>query len=449
MFPWRIDYKECSLIFLGLIWLGFSLVAYSWHETFFFWNQIRLAPSYALSLGAPLYGHLDKDPLVWHLYGPFAPIFYYPAILVSHPLTALVLGICMSWGIMLIAFWSCLRVWGASISKTVGILLFIFALAFHFRIAWDLFRIMADLPAVGFAFLALALAWRGKSFWCGFFLLLSLASKQTMFPMVLFVCWMLFYKKGTLREMLYGIGIAGLPLLIGLGLTDQLQTMVDSTILLPLSHPWKNFDSGESHFHTYLSQLIGPQSWLLLGFILSRIGAQPFIRTKEIQWIRFCSVLGIVFYCVGALQSCKIGGTTNAFFPSLMIFYSLLPMWALWFCESTKERFSLVKKIGSGLAILFLGIIAVQSLLLINELKTMTPHPASLAYQNCIEHPKRTYEIHLPLSQMMAEKRVYHIGDVLQNCDLGRTPVPEENQKRWLPEGTELMNLRYWKEPTK
>ena len=432
------------MVFLGIIWLGFSLVAYTWHETFFFWNQIRLAPSYALSLGAPLYGHLDSDPLVWHLYGPFAPIFYSPAILVSHPLTALILGICMSWGIMLIAFWSCLRIWGASIPKTVGIILFIFALAFHFRIAWDLFRIMADLPAVAFAFLALALAWRGKSFWSGFFLLLSLASKQTMFPIVIFVCWMLIYKKGSVREMIYGIGIAGLPFLIALGVTGQLQPMVESTILLPLAHPWKNFDSGETHLQTYLSQWIGPQCWLPLGFIISGIAAQPFVRTKEIQWIRFCSVLGIVFYFVGVLQSCKIGGTTNAFFPSLMIFYTLLPMWALWFCEVTKERFNIIKKVGWGFMILFLGVIVMQSFLLIKELKEMTPHPASVAYQNCIDHPGSCYEIHLPLSQMMAEKRVYHIGDVLQTCDLGGTPVPEDNQKRWLPEGTRLMDLRYW-----
>ncbi len=428
------NFKSGIIICLGLLWLGFGLVIYTWNESYFFWNQIRLAPSYALSLGVPLYGNLEKDPLVWHLYGPCAPIFYYPAILTGHPLKALVVGICMSWGLMMIGLWSCFRAWGISIQKSMAIILLVFALSFYFRIAWDLFRIMPDLPAVGFALIAMAMAWKEKGFWSGFFLLLSLASKQTMIPMIGVIAWMMIHKNISFKKICYGIGIAGLPFLIGLSWTGEIGRMVDATMTLPFSQPWKNLEEGESYLKIYFTQFMGEQRWLFFGFIISGFCSLRLKEGEEMKRIRFCSALGIIFYSIGVLQFCKIGGATNAFFFGIILFFTTLGIWGLWTWERIPNKFMVFKLTGLGLVFILIPTVFFESYLMMKDLKKNITHPAVVCYEKFIDHPGSDFEKYLPLSQMMAEKKAYHIEDVLQSYRLGGIRVPEENLQRWLPQ---------------
>jgi hypothetical protein len=454
--------KLCCI--LVLLWLGFEFSIYTWHGTYSFWNQIRLAPSYALSLGAPLYGNIETDPLIWHLYGPFAPAFYYPAILTSNPFTALVIGICMSWGGVLISLWSCLRVWGYSIQRSLLGLLFIFTPLFYFPVSWDLFRIIVDVPALALGLAAIALAWKGRSFECGLFVLLSIATKQTFFPIGGMALWILLQMGGSLRGFVTGFAGGSIPFLFVLGITCQIRPMIESTILLPLAQPWKSLEGllhplpyltssqimgdGESHLQMYIWSFLGEERWLMEGFILSWLFSRRGANRADQRIISSCSLIGILFYPVGVLQFCKVGGATNSFFPAIFLFYLTAALWIFKMMTPDEPRISLPGKITMILLLSLMTGIGLQTLSRMNDLMSLNTHPALEAFDELTVKPGSRYERHQPLSQMMAEKRIYHIADVIQSHHLAGRVISEENQRRWLPPGSRLIAPRFWEKLT-
>jgi hypothetical protein len=56
------------------------------------WTSIRLAPSFALAKGLPLYSTPQQPPWVMVGYGPLYPVGYLPAVLAKHPITAVTIA---------------------------------------------------------------------------------------------------------------------------------------------------------------------------------------------------------------------------------------------------------------------------------------------------------------------------------------------------------------------
>ena len=68
------------------------------------WNDIRLAPSAGLLGGYPLYLDPTATGPIWSwIYGPVAPLFYLPAVLLPTPATAVGAGLIMTAAVFLYA----------------------------------------------------------------------------------------------------------------------------------------------------------------------------------------------------------------------------------------------------------------------------------------------------------------------------------------------------------
>src|SRR5271166_5813579 len=68
--------------------LGLSIVFSVSDNLNFPLTSIRLAPSFALARGYPLYSLPDRAPWVMACYGPFYPLAYLPCIFAKDPVTA-------------------------------------------------------------------------------------------------------------------------------------------------------------------------------------------------------------------------------------------------------------------------------------------------------------------------------------------------------------------------
>jgi hypothetical protein len=79
----RYVITPCALGLLGLS-MVFSIVV----NLNFPWTSFRLAPSFALARGYPLYSLPDQPPWVTVGYGPFYPLAYLPCIFAKDPVTA-------------------------------------------------------------------------------------------------------------------------------------------------------------------------------------------------------------------------------------------------------------------------------------------------------------------------------------------------------------------------
>ena len=66
------------------------------------WTSIRLAPSFALKAGLPLYSSAQSPPWVTVGYGPFYPVAYLPATLASTPTSAVGIATVLAYGYLLV-----------------------------------------------------------------------------------------------------------------------------------------------------------------------------------------------------------------------------------------------------------------------------------------------------------------------------------------------------------
>lgn len=82
--------------------LGLSMVLSVANNLNFPWTSLRLAPSFALVRGYPLYSLPDHPPWVMVGYGPFYPIAYLPSIFAKDPVTAVSIATFLAYAYILV-----------------------------------------------------------------------------------------------------------------------------------------------------------------------------------------------------------------------------------------------------------------------------------------------------------------------------------------------------------
>ncbi|HSH93445.1 MAG TPA: hypothetical protein VK968_04815, partial [Roseimicrobium sp.] len=144
-------------MFLALGWLA------EWLSTpHFFWNAVRLVPSFSLLAGYDLYYAPDAGPVSGHIYGPIGALAYLPAAITHSPAAAIRIGSLLSTIFYFLpAVWAVHRCWKSGratrSASLTGILLFGGLTLELDSLRYVAINIHVDSVALGFAMCALVL----------------------------------------------------------------------------------------------------------------------------------------------------------------------------------------------------------------------------------------------------------------------------------------------------
>src|SRR5262249_32960010 len=76
-----------GLLFLAILW-----TCCVFYEPENYWNQARLAPLFSLRYGYHLYYPAEEGPVTGAIYGPISYFAYFPSLVASSPIPALLIG---------------------------------------------------------------------------------------------------------------------------------------------------------------------------------------------------------------------------------------------------------------------------------------------------------------------------------------------------------------------
>jgi hypothetical protein len=180
------------------------------------WTSLRLAPSFALARGYPLYSLPDQPPWVTVGYGPFYPLAYLPCIFAKDPVTAVCAATILAYAYVLLpvgllSALFCRRVVippnGAKPSWVPVFLSFALLAISVPSLTYITTKVHVDAPTLGFFLMGCYFVLRAEeaspsgpfTVLAGVFAGLSASCKFTLiagvFPLALFILWSLGWKR--------------------------------------------------------------------------------------------------------------------------------------------------------------------------------------------------------------------------------------------------------------
>ena len=122
------------------------------------WTSVRLAPTFALWKGYPLYSSTTQPPWVMVAYGPLYPLMYAPSLLASTPGPAVAIATVMSHAYILLPIWLLVRLASSGEKRpalqAAGVTVLLYPLfVLSPSLAYVTTRVHVDAPALGFMLL--------------------------------------------------------------------------------------------------------------------------------------------------------------------------------------------------------------------------------------------------------------------------------------------------------
>lgn len=314
-----------ALLYLWFGWCVFPLSD---------WNEIRLAPAFALRHGYPLYPSAEGGPLSTWIYGPVGVIVNLPATWAASPIAAiqvsgainlLLLGGPLAWFVLRSPALEAAGIWAQLAALAVGVLLtaptaLVFYAGDHAAIAcgllscWCLTRSPSPPSTANVA---------QAAGWC----VLAIAAKQTsvFLPVahVIFLAGDPRARGAAVRYVAFLAalgGVAGLLLIGSFGARELWLNLVE----IPARLPWGDMPAKLAHrYPSLLAYVVAPLAFLAFHWRHLRI--QP-TDTVESRFCRCTSLAFLALLPIGLMSFFKIGGDMNVlhswpyFLPGLLLF---------------------------------------------------------------------------------------------------------------------------------
>jgi len=391
------------------------------------WSACRLMPTVAMLYGYPLYSGVS-DPLNAFVYGPIGAWVYLPAAIICKTFNNITIGLLtgnLSAFLLLITPFILLIAEKDKRKHLIQIYL-CFILVFSLLIGlpplrYVAFSIHVDSPGLTFCALSIIFAARScknqvySPILAGLFLALSIFSKQTFIP-GFFVVFTLMLISGYSPTIIFLVSFmfASLAIIVIIWLSDSLSTMKDLYFYFFLGVPSRMtflqscylilFPFGISIF-IYLCV-----SWNHLKRCFSF--SDFWIQLKDNFHFRlgfglFLATFG--FLPVGILGAKSIAGDVNHY--ALPIYFLLIAIAHSVLQLSIQEIQT--KKTSFFLAICFL-ISSINIFPLVNRFPGWYLYQNNFldqAYRYSLNHPGAIYFPWQPLSVLLAEGRLYHLGE--------------------------------------
>ena len=425
----RHGWLACAALLAGL-----GALAYAWMSWCAFpgptWNELRLAPAFALRHGVPLYPPAAGGPLSTWIYGPVGAIINLPATFAGSAENALeVAGLVNLLTLVLPLAWICsraagLRARGRAVPPlTLALLILalpagslVFQVADHAAMALGLLStwLLAQRPAPSARRLALAAALCALAIW----------SKQTSLFLALahVIALLAFRERAAALRYAAFVALFGLLALAAAGFYFGFANLWLNLVEIPARLPWG--DVGEKISRRWAPLLAYVALPPLAALWLLRRSPPSGDPVAE-RFLRFGFVAFLTLLPVCALGFCKIGGDTN----TLHGWYFLLPPLALVaLARPLPPPAAWLAPLLAAVALVGLRTLEFQKL-------PVLPATARLrsAEQLARAAPGTCWFPHDPVVTFYSDHRLYHVEDGVATRSLAGLGVREKDFRAHLP----------------
>ena len=450
----------CAVVAIGLavVWLWSCLCVFPLRS----WNDIRLAPTFALKLGLPLYPGADGPASTW-MYGPLPVWLNWPATWATTPAWALVIAGGVNILVTLLPILAVALLWPTAPLGPVSLAGRVVAAALAIAaMPWATWQyLQADNYAIGCGLVANLVLVRGRGeparFAAAALAMAALACKQTSLAIPLAqVVWLWLTAGRTAAAAHFGrLVLTGLAWLAVILLACDPGKLWYTAVLTPTGLPWtdhpgQRFMQMLPHFLVHALVPLSLWLWLHGG----EKGSRTALSLPLIAWL--------IAWPLGLASVFKTGGTNNC----LQGFPLLLPAGCVVFVAALERR------LGRPQAVV---LVAVASLAILSgRLSTREIslwQPPIRVYDEAIELSRRLPRILWfpwnPLVTVYSEGRLYPVEDGLYVKQVTGRPETREqtlahlparfagivlagNGSQWglasslLPPPVETIELHYW-----
>lgn len=426
------------------------------------WNGSRLAPTFALVYGYPLYAPPDSGPILNHVYGPVAALAFLPAAVFHTPTPAILaagaLQVTFVFGALLGFAWIVGRHLGADgrLALAAGLAACLLMTRYPGPAYW-LTMVHADGPSLAFGLLACALlvarddAPPSRAALLGSALAAALAvwSKQTAAPLpaaLVLAVWLAHGRALALRYLVALLACGAALALIFFAWFGP-RPMLFNMFQLVSTHPW--YRPGVTGLAITTGLLLASIGELLAAGALLLALAWTTRAAAPGRWRAWLAPLLAIplLLPTGALGANKVGGEANAF---QSVYYLLALLAALLVDLGARRRAArLLAWTACALAIAAAW----------HAGRVLPPQPRAplwenrqqQAYEFARRHPGEAYFPWAPLASLLAEGRLYHFEYGMIDRYLGGyEPRPEHLRAhlpprlRWLAAHTRVWTFNHF-----
>lgn len=435
------------------------------------WTSVRLAPTFALSKGYPLYSTTTQPPWVMVGYGPLYPLMYAPSLLASTPGPVVSIATVLAQGYILLPVCLLIRLATAGENRPwlqpvmVTVLLYpLFLLLPSLRFVMT--RVHADAPALGFMLLgasfllrcAVREPWSALRAAClaGVGVGLAITCKPNLVPAVFaFACWCFWFHG--LRAATVLVGCAGITVAGIYGVTcilnDPRAVLLNFQVLA--AFPWVSGAEGIGEKIRTLAWQIR-QICIEAGAVVLAIAValRPAARTIANRHLptkpasvlaAFFLLLALTMLLPAAASVSKFGGDDNS--------------WALFTLPLTLAAVFALSHLNSEtvsasetyfLLLCFPGILAgIPETRLVGQIvRGIEPTLLGESYRLAMQCKNTCYLPFDPLAHMLAGDKFRPNLDVIYSYSLGGHPVNQTAFVASLPDKLEHVFIagmgKYW-----
>ncbi len=454
---WKIHLRLLALASVpGLLWVAVFSACYILIAPVPAWNQIRLAPLFALAHGYRLYYPPGEGPVMGVIYGPLAYLPYFPSLAASGPVAAVLIGTLTA-----AALYFGPAVWvlagrrpGPRVAGVFAAVAFGLWTLSNYSLRYCAFSIHADAPALGFGAAACAALMSGNIVTAGVLAAFAIAAKQSvlfLIPALVLFAWVADGRRAALR--LAAAALLMLAAILGvLAASCSLEAVVFNLYTFPSRHPLALTGYMEFPARTVENALLALSisakvlwdhaRWMVMcGVIccLVEFGRRP---PAPVEWLR--ANRWAVFYFVAAaglpfaiLFRAKAGGDQNAY--GLHLYFGLIGL--LMFCRHLIAQPEVSRP--AAAACLALAATLAPAVVVSPNMPLMLRQVAESGTQRIYDyarrHPGETYFPAWPLPVLMAEGRMYHFDYGLFDRELGGAKVQRDHFLRHIPSGMKYL----------
>jgi hypothetical protein len=414
------------------------------------WGAARLAPTFALLHGYPIFAPEDRGAVLNTVYAPFTYLVYLPAGWFADISQAIMAGTAIAVLFFLLPVFLLLF---QRNSLLLSLLLFaafcLFALSSP-PLAFSGFSIHADAPALGFGAIAIwAIHLKEKQdTWqyliSSIFVVAAVWTKQTMLPILVAIPFYLWISQPKeLIAYLKWLGISLVAISLAFLLAFNPSDMFFNVITIPAAHPWRSPERVQVLLSS-LGELIQACAVPLVVFLLCTAinwNAIRHYQLKDKPWI-LSFVIAIFLIPTTLLGRVKMGGVENTLSPTIYF----LAIAALLVTQETIQNSG--KKWGTWL---LLGIVSGVTLIQTQPLnvlpdlvQSLPQNPQAVAFNYIKSHPSEVYFPFNPLSHLLAENKLYHFHYGLSDRQLAGKKISNAHFHAHIP-----INLKYVAFPPK
>ncbi|HEX8202124.1 MAG TPA: hypothetical protein VF590_16735 [Isosphaeraceae bacterium] len=449
------------------------VIAPSWE-----WNNVRLAPAFALARGLEIYSRPGRGAALSTMYGPISAVAYLPATLASSPTVALLVGCGLSLGyyfLPVVALYAIASRRGRSPSPSWGeasatepgdgsTASFLYAFAVFGIVSLDLpslnysaGRVHADAPALGLAMAACGALLAGRDGASAALAWLSVLTKQTMLPIVAVLpIWVLLTAgRRAFGRYLLRLALAGGLLLAATLAWFDARALAFNVLTVPGRYPWKGrFPTNLMHAELgLLRECLIFLVALIAGAVPRRSrgdggGGPP--RRRRLAENPWCllGIVGVAMIPVSVLGFVKEGGVENCYSPTTYFLAAAFVLMAAQLLRPDRRvgpprrgvRRLLETLTIAGVSVYLVIVVQAVTIHVIG-LRLVRPrvNRPQVASDYLRRHPGAAYFPGQPLAHLMAEGRLYHFLGALHERRAAGIPVGEGLARAHVPPGFETV----------